>query len=542
MRGATLAAVAAIALISSAATAQDTLVVVRPGKMPARAMQVEEWAVDVFNARSTTRIFGSDDIERNTVYTGTVAVYDGSLRVYGEIEGDLIAINADVELRYSAVVHGNVVILGGHLDEDAGARVFGGIRRHAQRVRVRRIGDRLELEGEWERQRIPTRRVRYRPRPRGGASLIIGFDETYNRVEGLPLRGGLRLHAVSGDVSTVIRGYGIFRTAGEFSTREDIGYRVEGTVAAGRMQRITVGARAFDEVHPTQDWPLARNEVGWSTLIWHRDYRDYYLQRGFAGYLAIQALPGFELKGEVARVDEASIMARDPWTLLRRDEDWRPNPFIDEGDYTLITGTLEYGDQPSRRHARSGWYLRATWEHGIGENIVERVLPLAVRDPLPATDYTFDRASVDLRLYQQIGWSGQLGLRGFWAGSIGEHPLPVQRRFSLGGPDPMNGFPFRAFSCSDEWLDPALPGLCDHVLLFQAEYRGGLGIDWVGSAWDHRPFGDDDDFPQVWDGVWFDGPVLVLFSNAGTAWLEGQDRGDLNVDAGVGIEFGSIGL
>jgi hypothetical protein len=496
----------------------------------------------MFNARSTTRIFGSDVIQRNTVYTGDVAAYEGSLRVYGVIEGDLIAINADVELRYTAEVHGNIVIVGGELDRDEGAQIFGGIRQQWERIRVRRVGDRLELEEAPRRRRVSVPRFNRRWRPRGGASLIIGFDETYNRVEGLPLRGGIGLHAASGDVSTVIRGYGIFRTAGDFSTREDIGYRVEGTVSAGRVTRITVGARAFDEVRPTQDWPLARNEVGWSTLIWHRDYRDYFLQRGFAGFLSIQPLRGLEVTGEVARVDETSIDAREPWTLFRRDENWRPNPAIDIGDFTLLTGSLEYGDRPSRRRAASGWFLRATWEHGTGENVVERLLPLAIRNPLPATDYSFDRASVDLRRYQQIGWSGQLGLRAFWAGSMGEDPLPVQRRFALGGPDPMNGFPFRAFSCSDASLDVSLPALCDHVLLFQAEYRGGLGIDWVGSAWDHRSYPDGDDFPQVWDGIWFDGPVLVLFSNAGTAWLEGQDRGDLNVDAGVGIEFGSVGL
>jgi len=537
-----LPALTALALVvpAPAAMAQSKRLTVRPASVPA-VRRVDQRAIDVFNSRSTTRIFGSGSVERTTVYQGNVGVHDGSLRVSGVIEGDLVAVNADVELRPTAEVRGSVVIVGGELDRYHGARVFGGVTRQWERVRVRRVGERLQLVEAPLRRLVSVPRLSFRPRPSGEVSLIAGFDPTYNRVEGLPLRAGLALRSASGGVRTAIRGYGIFRTAGDFETREGIGYRAEGSVSASRAVGVTVGGRAFDEVRPTQDWPLERDEAGLSALLLHRDYRDYFLQRGFAGFLAIRPLRGLELTGEVARVEEASIAARDPWTPFRRDEAWRPNPTIDAGDYTLLTGTLEYGYRPARPGGGSGWFLRGTWEHGIGENVVERVLPAAVRGPLPTSDYTFDRASVDVRRYERIGWSGRLGLRAFWAGSVGPDPLPVQRRLSLGGPDPLIGFPFRAFSCADASLDPSLPGLCDHVLLFQAEYRGPLAIDWVGGVLDQRSYGKDD-FGKPWDWPRFDRPVLVLFSNAGTAWLETEERGDLNVDAGFGIESGSFGL
>lgn len=121
----------------------------------------------------------------------------------------------------------------------------------------------------------------------------------------------------------------------------------------------------------------------------------------------------------------------------------------------------------------------------------------------------------------------------------------------------MNGYAFRAFACNG-LADPAVTGLCDNVLLFQGEFRGRLSFDWFS--------GDDDDFGQRYsyhrgsdlprdadalddlDGFnwygdgWFDGPTLVLLSNAGTGWLDGSPVGSLNFDVGAGLELGGLGF
>ncbi|MDH3198351.1 MAG: polymer-forming cytoskeletal protein [Candidatus Krumholzibacteria bacterium] len=536
------------------ATAQDT-VIVSQQRTVLRGSRIEQWAVDRFNAPGTLHAFGRLTIERGRYVPGHVAVVDGPLLVEGTIGGDLVAINADVTLADDAVVEGDVVVLGGALDDASGARVLGSSRRHAERVAVRRVGDRLELV-EPSRSRADRRTRRFDDRERGRAFLVVGAGGTYNRVEGLPLRLGAGVEWQAPGVTGRIRGYGVFRTAGDFKgNRRDIGYYADGRLRLGNRPNLSLGARAYDLVVPTQDWPLTRHEAGWATFLLHRDYRDYFLQRGVAGLLRFEPVRSIALTGEIARVDETSVLARDPWTPFRNDEVWRDNPVIDEGDFTLFTGTLEYDSRTSDRTSPSATFIRATWEHGIGENLVERPLPLAVRPPLPTADYTFDRASVDVRRYQRIGWAGQLRLRGFWAGSVGDDPLPVQRRFSLGGPDPMNGYGFRAFACNASVPDPALPGLCDHVLLFQAEYRGSFGLDWIG--FDHAagpgargrsaPQGARSDWwDDGWDWddwFWLEGPTLVLFSNAGTGWLASDDGpGTLRWDVGAGLEFGSVGV
>jgi hypothetical protein len=181
--------------------------------------------------------------------------------------------------------------------------------------------------------------------------------------------------------------------------------------------------------------------------------------------------------------------------------------------------------------------------------VVEQPLPPSIREPLPTDSYTWDRASLDLRRYQQVARSGQLRLRAYYSGALGGDPLPIQRRHSLGGPDPLNGYRFGAFACNQAVADSLYqPGLCDRVLLFQVEYRGHLGFEW---SRDHqrvpktrRPellggWGDWGD----WDSWFhFTGPTLVLFSNAGAGWLRSEDMGSLHWDIGAGLEIGTLGF
>jgi hypothetical protein len=529
--------------------AQDTVVVPR---RPYAGRAIAQWAVDLFNAAGTTRAFGAFTVAAADTVAGPVAVVDGPVRILGTINGDLVAINADVTLDQGAVVRGDVLILGGVLEEVAGSEVRGTLRRQSERIDLRREGDRLILlsrprvsvERDWSRRRA------FYERSHGRAFILLGAGATYNRVEGLPLRLGAGVEWTSGPIDGRVRGYGVFRTAGDLKgDRRDIGYQVDGELTVGRRPSLTVGGRAFDLVVPTQEWPLTRTEVGWASLLWHRDYRDYYLQRGFTGSVRFEPMTNFALLGEVSRVDEASIAERDPWTPFRNAEAWRPNPVVDQGDFTLLTGAVEFDSREPPAWG-GGWLARARWEHGRGENVVERPLDPAIRAPIPAVDYTFDRVSADFRRYQPVGRSGELRLRGFFAGVVGDGVLPIQRRYSLGGPDPMNGWGFRAFACNEGLADPALPGVCDRTLLLQAEYRGGFGIDWLDHDRDdrrdrrHRDRRRDRDWD--WDADWsdFDGPHIVLFTNAGTAWLASRSDGipSLDWDVGAGIVLGSVGL
>ena len=329
---------------------------------------------------------------------------------------------------------------------------------------------------------------------------------------------------------------------------------MKGEIQLGRSGEFTVGGTVYDVVSPMSNWQLRDHEIGAASFFLHKDYRDYYLDKGFSGYVNVAPTDELSFYGEIKRSDQTSVAARDPWTLFSRDNEWRENPFIDEGRFLLFTAETEFDSRRSHRFNGSGWYLRATWERGKSDNVVERILPLAIREALPTVgDYVYDRLFVDFRRYERVGWSGQLSLRGVFVGDIGEHdPLPVQRRLSLGHSLP--GFGFRAITCNAMLLrDPSNPAMCDHVLLFQAEYRGDLSFGWR-SGNDRRPGRRDRRDRRHWknnswwdwadwdDWFWFDGPNLVVFSNAGTGWLRDEDIGDFEFDIGAGLEFGSLGV
>ncbi|MFQ6044880.1 MAG: hypothetical protein ACE5PT_00795 [Gemmatimonadales bacterium] len=528
------------------AHAQDTIIVRR--SVTSRGLfAVARRAVEFFNAGTTTRVFGRLTVGVDDVYAGDLAVVDGPLVVAGVIQGDLVAINARVELRATADVWGDILIVGGSLSRSVSADVRGSIERHRARAVVRRDRDFLvlvEVRGE-QRQRP---RVRHTGYSGGDATLVLTTAFSYNRVEGLPILFGPRIEWGAPYVRGRVQALGIARTAGDFTAdRRDVGYTVEGSVRAGpEWPAVTLGAKAFDVVASIESWQLEDDEIGVGTFFLHRDYRDYYLSRGFGGFVEIEPARRLTLSGEVSRVEESSIAARDPWTLFRRDELWRANPAIDGGTFTRFTAALDYDSRWSRRHAASGWLLRAEWERGMSDDVSPRLLPLAVRDPLPRTGYVYDRLFVDLRRYLRVGWSGQLRLRAVGAGTFGEgDPLPVQRRLSLGGPDPMPGFGFRRFACNEAVLDPSVPALCDRIFLFQAEYRGGLSLGVFETPFTSRrgshSRGDWDD-GYDWDDLWWDGPQLVLFTDGGAGWVREDRPDELHWDVGAGLEFGSVGI
>ena len=139
-------------------------------------------------------------------------------------------------------------------------------------------------------------------------------------------------------------------------------------------------------------------------------------------------------------------------------------------------------------------------------------------------------------------------MTGVGAGIVGDNdPLPIQRRLSLGGPDPMPGFDFRHLACNATLPDLARPGMCDRIVLFQAEYRGHLSFNTRPRRYRSRHASGRRESWSQWDRdawYWPEGPTIVLFGNAGTGWIQEIDDGpgELDADIGAGIEFGSFGV
>ena len=557
-----------ITLLLALATVQDTTIVIHPDSssvsLEARALPrvVSDEVIAFYNAPGTTRLVGRTKLPSGNEWRGNVAVRNGPVLVGGRIQGTLVVINGDLVFDTGAEVTGDVIVVGGIVDDTTKARIGGEVRQYREPLlyRLRKDGDELVYAPNL-RHRLwnPGAQVSWGTADSRSA-LTIATGGTFNRVEGLPVVfGPLFDWKLKRNFRMRIDALGVFRSAGDLSDkRSDLGYMFRGELRAGDVRSVGLGLRAFDVVSPVEDWGLHSAEIGWSAFVFGRDYRDYYLNKGWGARAFAQPERQIGLSLEVRREWQTSVANQDPWTVFRNSETWRPNPSIDEGHYTTIAlgGVLDARNDPEE--PTSGWLIRTSFEDSRSTDVVPNTgVPAGLRDAIPTGSYRFDRIFVDIRHYARISPGGRVNVRLAGGGWVGGDPLPLQRRLSLGGPDPMPGHPFRAAACNNTFTDPTLAqanvAACDRVISVQTEYRGHVKLNWS-----YNPSKDDKAERDEGGGgmpkfFWLEGLDVVVFADAGQAWLVGSGPGHVPadrmpsfsswlVDAGLGVDWGGFGV
>ena len=95
---------------------------------------------------------------------------------------------------------------------------------------------------------------------------------------------------------------------------------------------------------------------------------------------------------------------------------------------------------------------------------------------------TYGRGWFDLRRYNRISPEGHLNARLVYGTQLGGGALPLERRFSMGGPGSLPGYEFRqlltpdVFTCSDVTVPSGQPAQCTRMLLAQVEYRADFTL------------------------------------------------------------------
>jgi len=541
---------------------QDTTIVISPDSaaLEARALPrvVAEEVIRFYNDSATTRLVGRTRLPHGNEWRGNVAVRSGPVFVGGRVQGTLVVINGDLRFEAGGEVTGDVIVVGGIVDSSHGT-IRGALRQYREPLlyRLRNEGDRIEYAPNL-RRRLPVLGAKLSWGTEASrSSLTIATGGTFNRVEGLPIVfGPLFDWKLQQNVRLRIDALGVFRSAGDLSdNRSDLGYMFRGEFRSGETRAVGVAVRAFDVVSPIEDWGLHSNEVGWSSFLFARDYRDYYLNKGWGARVFAQPERPLTLSLEARHEWHTGVVVQDPWTILRNSDLWRPNPPIDEGHFTTITAAAAIDTRNDVDDPSAGWLARFTFENSRSSDVIPHPgVPTTVRDSIPTDgSYQYNRMFVDLRHYARISPSGRIHLRLVGGGWMGGDPLPLQRRLSLGGPEPMPGEPFRAAACNENITDPAFAdsklAACDRVIAFQAEYRGHVKLNWS-----YNPTSGRDEPPRD-EGTpfWLEGLDLVVFTNTGQSWLVGDGPGQVAagrlpslsswlVDVGLGVDWSGFGV
>ena len=526
-----------------------------------RLSAVAQGAVDIYNAPGTKRTNGSFDVPATQVVTGDVAVLNGPVTIAGHIQGSLVAINADVRLAPGARIDRKLVIVGGTIAGADGARIEGETLKQMELLRYHLDGDRLIAEREpeyddtwWQRHHV----LNDLRRGEAKTEFFYVASRAYDRVEGWSFVVGPRFQRFTDWGKINVEAFGVVRTASPIKWGEQtLGHDAMAEVQFGKPIGVSVGARAFDVVEPTESWQMDNGEVGLASVVLHRDYRDYYGRHGGEGFVKLLGGKDADLTFSLSDEQWGDVRQRDPWTLFRGDETWRPNPFMDTGDMHLFTSRLRIDTRERVASPWSGWYFTAEIEQGSGHlariGAQGNANPLN-GNPLPTTSehVSYSRGFFDLRRYNRIARDMSLNLRLVTGGWLAGDQLPTERKLSLGGPGTLPGYGFResasgsdVFQCSKGIVQPGTPGQCDRIALAQVELRSKM---FWGSL--------RDDASDDWWRPGLNGRMeWVLFADVGRGWLVGPQDGGTSypsslmpplstykADLGLGIDFGGLGV
>jgi hypothetical protein len=551
MRSFALGALAA--MLAVRANAQD------PAPPPGLDVEVARDIAALYNQPAAMRVSGRLDIAATQAVNGNVAVLRGPVLIAGRVSGHVIVINGDLTLAPGARIDGGVFVVGGYIEGRDRATIGGVVQHYRDPLRFREEDERIIAEADQVAVDEDENWIsRWRRRRRESASkLSLMTGGSYNRVEGLAVHGGPTVHRTTSWGEVRVDAYGILRSVDHWEwTSHNVGHDVTAQIAVGRAGRLSVGARAFDIVSPVETWQLSDAEVGLASFFLHRDYRDYWARHGGTAFVTLRAGEALSVTPSYGEERWGALAERDPFTLFRGGQGWRPNPAADEGRFHLTNVQVTYDTRTDVEDPSSGWHIVGDVERGWSAGVRLAATPIEVRPAAAGpVDVEYTRLFLDARRYNRMSPDGQLNLRLVVGGWVDGDELPVQRRFALGGAGALPGYDFRRPPPKDLMLCGGAtvagqPGLCERMVLAQIEYRGALAFRFSSEG----GFDEEED-KRDWRVYYSRKGEWVVFVDAGRGWLVGPRSGDLQygrgalpplstfrTDVGAGLDFELIGF
>lgn len=434
------------------------------------ARKMEKKYLDAEN-KDVLRFKGDAEIQENERIDGDVMMLKGTLVIHGQVDGNVLAVFGDVQVRSTAEVNGDVVSVNGKVWTHDEAVISGDV-----------VVTSVPLSDEEERDSVViSERSDDSHQHSSDGPWLEDDDEVvfadYNRVDGVTL--GMQFPK-PGWWANQHHHFALIGKGGYSFASKYWQYQVGLERWSGSDFRFAIGGEYHDMTDTQDRWIICDHENAMAAFFLKEDFRDYYRRSGFSLWASQNLSNRVKITAGYQNDALYNVEPHTDWALFGKKKTFRDNPlalpaqfvaaygFEEPLTVTSLSGTLTIDTRNDRKAPTRGWYINAFAEHA-GKDL-DNVLE-------------FERYILDIAHYFPLNWDEHLSLR--LRGATASGILPPVYWYDLGGISTLRGYGFKEFSG-------------DRMLLGNAEYhlRAGdgnfLGLDLIffvdsGLAWFANP-------------------------------------------------------
>lgn len=351
-------------------------------------------------------------LARGDSVPGPLLVLEASVRLAGDVGGDVHVVAGDLFLRPGARIHGDAVVLGGGYYASSRAEVVGEVV-----YRPNHLLGVLPRDGGWEIYHVREERRAVELDGLGGFHAPV-----YRRVDGWTFGWGGAVRAVELPAEPGLHGAVRAHTAGPRKLEGTLGASVHPT---GNLRVSLEGERRTS----TRDrWIRGDLLNSLSYLAGGGDYRNYYRAERAVLRVGSTARQGLAPAAWVGWEEAASLTARPLGVLFDDDADVRANPAVDDGETWSVGAEAAYRRRSGDRRLLAAVSAEAADSTVGGDfSFVVGEVRAAYRGPAPAGHR--------VELFGLTRWdlSGEPP-RQRWSAVGGTGTLPVLETLSRRGP------------------------------------------------------------------------------------------------------------
>jgi hypothetical protein len=382
-----------------------------------RSLDITDSEID-----SSAQTFSGDKVieQSDTIYSNVV-VKGGDLTVYGTVDGDVLVVGGDLNMKRTGKITGSARVINGSILKEDGA-VIKGFEDYTKKEKISFRPSRSNF----------SKTVRTFDVPWSDEKMNLdNFIFRYNRVEGLFLGvGSEKKYYWDGE-----RNWNMYGSAGwgfrSHTWRGNLGLARQFAILTNEGSGIIeLGGEGYSLTDTKDKWIISLLENTASALLIHEDFRDYFERNGYTIHVAYYSKDNYlknELKFAYMADTYDSLANKVDWALFGGGKQFRINPAIDPGKMRSMVASGGVSTISNTSYGPEGWSLYASAE---------------VAKKNWGGEFEFGQYIVDLRRFQPLGRYNNFNIR-VRAGSS-DGTLPMQKMYELGGLGTMNAFPFKS--------------------------------------------------------------------------------------------------